>query len=48
MFKPNVLEIKLIGIFNWYRKPTFSGRFLNYHSHHPFLHKKGTIINFTS
>jgi len=31
-------------IFNWYRKPTFSG-FLNFHSQHPFLHKKGTIMS---
>jgi len=32
-------------IFNWYRKPTFSSRFLNFYSQHPFLHKKGTIIS---
>jgi len=46
----NFLDLTLIKkegrlIFNWYRKPTFSGRFLNFHSHHPFLHKKGTIIS---
>jgi len=46
----NFLDLTIIKkdgrlIFNWYRKPTFSGRFLNFHSHHPFLHKKGTIIS---
>ncbi|XP_071571138.1 uncharacterized protein [Temnothorax nylanderi] len=30
-------------IFNWYHKPTFSGRYLNYHSHHPISHKRGVI-----
>jgi len=30
---------------NWFRKPTFSGRFLNFHSQHPFTHKKGIILN---
>ena len=28
-----------------YQKPTFSGSFLNFQSHHPFTHKKGAIIN---
>jgi len=32
-------------ISNWYRKPTFSGRFLNFYSQYPMVHKKGTIIN---
>jgi len=46
----NFLDLTLIKkdgrlIFNWYRKPTFSDRFLNFHSQHPFLHKKGTIIS---
>jgi len=46
----NFLDLTIIRregrlIFNWYRKPTCSGRFLNFHSHHPFLHKKGTIIS---
>jgi len=32
-------------IFDWFQKPTFSGRFLNFYSHHPFPHKKGTIYS---
>jgi len=32
-------------IFDWFQKPTFSSRSLNYFSQHPFTHKKGTIIN---
>jgi len=31
--------------FDWFRKPSFSGRFLNFHSHHPFSHKRGTIYS---
>ncbi|XP_018353715.1 PREDICTED: uncharacterized protein LOC108755288 [Trachymyrmex septentrionalis] len=31
--------------FDWYRKPTFSGRFLNFHSNHPLTQKKGTIFS---
>ena len=31
-------------IFDWYRKLTFSGRFLNYFSWHPLCQKIGTII----
>jgi len=31
--------------FNWFRKPTFSGRFLNFYSHHPFNHKRGTMYS---
>ena len=30
---------------NWYTKPTFSGRFLNFHSKHPRSQKKGMIYN---
>lgn len=30
--------------FNWYRKPTFSGRFLNFFSQHPLSHKRGAVI----
>ncbi|XP_018347291.1 PREDICTED: uncharacterized protein LOC108751554 [Trachymyrmex septentrionalis] len=30
---------------DWYRKPTFSGRFLNFHSNHPLTQKKGTIFS---
>ncbi|KYN29879.1 hypothetical protein ALC57_00670, partial [Trachymyrmex cornetzi] len=32
-------------VFDWYRKPTFSGRFLNFHSNHPIAQKKGTIFS---
>jgi len=32
-------------IFDWFRKPTFSGRFLNYYSHHLFTHKRGTMYS---
>jgi len=46
----NFLDLSIIKkgnslIFDWFRKPTFSGRFLNYHSHHPFIHKRGTIYS---
>jgi len=39
--------IKINGrlISNWHKKPTFSGRFLNFHSHHPLTHKRGTILS---
>jgi len=30
--------------FNWFRKPTLSGRLLNFHSCYPLTHKKGVII----
>ena len=44
------LDLKIIRdkektITNWYQKPTFLGRFLNFQSHHPFTHKKGVIFN---
>ena len=45
----NFLDIKIIInnqrqiITNWYRKPTFSGRYLNFNSHHP-LNNKIAII----
>lgn len=31
-------------ILNWYRKPTSSGRYINYYSNHPLNHKFNTII----
>jgi len=31
-------------LFDWFHKPTFSGRYLNYLSQHPFSQKKGMII----
>jgi len=34
-------------IFDLYKKPTFSGRFLNFYSHHPLNHKKGVIFGLT-
>lgn len=33
--------------FDWYRKLTFSGRFLNFFSHHPLTHKRGVVIGLT-
>ncbi|EFN64476.1 hypothetical protein EAG_00153, partial [Camponotus floridanus] len=33
--------------FDWYRKPTFSGRLLNFFSHHPLSHKRGVVIGLT-
>jgi len=30
--------------FNWYHKPTFSGRFLNFLSYHPISHKIGVVM----
>lgn len=32
-------------ITNWYRKSTFSGRYINYFSNHPMKYKINTIIN---
>jgi len=48
--KLNFLDITIIKqnntlIFDWFRKPTFSGRFLNFNSHHPFTHKRGTMYS---
>ena len=46
----NFLDILLIKhnnkiITNWYMKPTSSGRFLNYNSHHPMSQKIAMIYN---
>lgn len=45
----NFLDVSIIVSnnlikFDWYRKPTFSGRFLNFFSQHPLSYKKGVII----
>jgi len=31
--------------FNWYHKPTYSSRYLNFHSQHPECQKRGTIFS---
>jgi len=46
----NFLEVTIINrngqlMFDWYHKPTYSGRLLNFHSKHPMIHKKGVITN---
>ena len=48
--KLNFLDVTIINNnghveFDWYHKPTFSGRFLNFESQHPLCHKKGTVIS---
>jgi len=48
--KLNFLDVILINNnnkleFDWYRKPTFSGRVLNFFSHHPFAQKRGVIMS---
>ncbi|XP_063975376.1 uncharacterized protein LOC135161598 isoform X2 [Diachasmimorpha longicaudata] len=48
--KINFLEVTLIKStgkidLDWYRKPTSSGRYLNYYSHHSKGHKISTICN---
>jgi len=45
----NFLDTKIIlddctVIFDIYKKPTSSGRYLNFHSQHPITHKKGVIF----
>jgi len=45
----NFLDIKIIIdnhiiIFDLYKKPTSSGRYLNFLSHHPTTHKRGVIF----
>jgi len=45
----NFLDTTLIKnrntiIYDWYHKPTFSGRYLNFYSNHPHSQKIGTII----
>jgi len=48
----NFLDLTIIRkdnglIFDWFRKPTFSGRFLNYNSHHPYTHKGSKMQSLT-
>jgi len=33
--------------FDWFHKPTFSGRYLNFHSLHPLTQKRSTIVGIT-
>ena len=45
----NFLDVTLILnkkriIFDWYHKPSFSGRYLNFYSQHPTCQKRGTVI----
>jgi len=32
-------------ITNWFRKPTFSGRYINFYSNHPYQYKLNTVTN---
>lgn len=48
----NFLDITIIlnnGLieFNWFHKPTFSGRYLHFESRHPLCQKRGIIISLT-
>lgn len=42
-----VIRQNNILITNWYRKPTFSGRYVNYFSSHPHKYKISTILSLT-
>jgi len=47
--KLNFLDVTIINNnnfieFNWYHKPTFSGRYLNFLSQHPLSQKRGTVM----
>jgi len=46
----NFLNISVIRdngniITNWFRKPTFSGRYINYYSNHPIQYKLNTVMS---
>jgi len=46
----NFLDVVIVKtnnklISNWYRKSTFSGRYINYYSNHPLQYKLNTITN---
>jgi len=52
--RTNFLDVTIITImnnnrfiFDWHQKLSASGRFLNFHSHHPIAHKKSIVMNFT-
>jgi len=36
-----------IIVFDWFHKPTFSGRYLNFHSLHPLTQKRSIVIGMT-
>jgi len=47
--KLNFLNVTIIKnnnriMYNWYHKPTFSGRYLNFLSQHPLSQKRGTVM----
>ena len=44
----NFLDVTIISnngnlTFDWFHKNTFSGRYLNFNSHHPLAHKRGVV-----
>ena len=44
----NFLDVTIIAdndklTFDWFHKDTYSGRYLNFNSHHPLAHKRGVI-----
>lgn len=47
----NFLDITIIInniiVFDWFNKPTFLAKYLNFDSHHPLCHKKDTIFELT-
>jgi len=48
--KLNFLDVSIENIdglleFDWYKKPTFSGRTLHFLSQHPITHKRGVLMN---
>ena len=45
--KISFLDICIVNFraINWYRKPTFSGRLLNFYSHHPISNKIGIVCS---
>jgi len=48
----NFLDVTIISNngfiqFDWFHKPTFSGRYLHFESRHPLCHKRGITIGLT-